>query len=878
MTGRRVSGLHPKGVIAGGFEIPREAPGNVVRSRCLQLLDEAAAAPLALVVAGAGWGKTSLLRDWAEPTGAAWLTLAPRLGDRLSFWNAVGVALGRSALDAPPLPTSDDVDAYPLRLAHTLAAAPKPVRLVLDEFDHVHDPLVAGDLEQLLQGSGEGLSLVLASRTEPAFRLQRLRLSGLLAELRASELVFTPEESRALFERHGVALPDADAQLIRERTEGWPAGLGLTALALRRTPGTPSAERALADAEGALHDYLLDEVVAREPARRLDLLLRTAHLDVIDGELAAALTDASDAPRLLAELAREGFLAEIDSGNSYRCHGLLRDVLRSESERRTPDGLAQLHHRAAEVFARRGEIVAALRHAVAAGDWLMAATLLGEHWLSLIVQGGSDELIALMEQIPEPVVRGNAELALAGATLALERGDERTADELLPVVDRLAPALWRTRRARTVVTAIGVELYRARSGGDVAASLETARDRLDPDWERQVDDDLRGLMLASLGAGEFWIGEYAAAEAHLEQAVALAEQHTNDYLLFVAQSYAVGVELAQGRLDDVRRHALAVERLAGERGWIEVPHGAIAYLSLAAAHMWAHELDEAERRAEQARRAANAPRDRLPYLAVVQLQATLLQLRGEAALALELLRRAHATAGPLPRPLELSKQMLEADLRLSLGELDAARALLAGEHNPEAAISHARVALAAGDPRAAAATIARFRSAEHSPLRPYANVEAWLLDALAQETLHDEERALHSIEQALDAAEPHGLRHPFFRLGTRVQPLLRRLLTRGTLHRALAEELLAALTAGEPSPPTGSRPLLEPLSERELAVLRCLPTMMSNAEIAAELYVSVNTVKTHLRHIYAKLDATNRREAVRRARELQLLSPGRQAH
>ena len=383
-------------------------------------------------------------------------------------------------------------------------------------------------------------------------------------------------------------------------------------------------------------------------------------------------------------------------------------------------------------------------------------------------------------------------------------------------------------------------------------------------------------MLANLGASEFWVGQYDVAAAHLDQAIALAEEHANDYLLFIAQSYAVGVELVGGRLNDVRRHALAVERLAGERGWSEVPHGAIAYMSLAAAHMWAHELDEAERRAEQARRAADAPRDRLPHLAVVQLRAKLLQLRGEASLALELLRRAHATAGPLPRPLELSGRMLEADLRLSLGEPQAARALLDDEDEPEMAISRARIDLAGGDPRAAAATIARFRSDEHSTLRPYANVEAWLLDALAQESLHDEDRALRSLEHALEAAEPHGLRHPFFWLSTRVQALLRKLLAHETLHRALAEELLVALETGQHELTTGSRPLLDPLSDRELAVLRCLPTMMSNAEIAAELYVSVNTVKTHLRHIYAKLGASNRREAVRRARELQLLSPGLQ--
>ena len=855
--------------------MPRLPPGNVVRQRSLTLLDSASAAPLVLVVAGAGWGKTALLCSWAERTPTAWVTLEPELGSRHAFWRTFALALAQAgAPELPPVPANGGLETYPLELAETLTALGQPLRLLLDEFEHVQDEAVASDLEQLIQHTGDQLSIVVASRVEPPFRLQRLRLSGLLAELRSSELAFTPEESGALFEQHSVSLLKPEVERLWRRTEGWPAGLGLAALALRDRAGPLTADLALTIAEHDLRAYVLKEIVERQPPERLELLLRTSILTTVDEQLANQLACTGDGTQLLAKLAREGLLVEANDSDMYRVHPLLLDVLRAEAARRLPDELPTLHRRAAHTLAARGEIVAAIRHAIAGADWDHAAALLGEHWLTLTIQGGSAELIELVEQVPVEIMRSDAELVLAAAGLALETGDDRRATELLQLATQLAPAWPESRRLRASVTSVAVDLYRARSAGDVEQSLQTAHTILGERWHEHVGEDLRALTFASLGASEFWAGDYDEAGSHLEQAAGLAEARGNDYLLFVVQSYAVGVDLLCGRTEDVRRRTLAVEELAKERGWTDVPHGAIAYMSLGAAHMWAHELDEAERRAEQARRAANTPRDRLAHAAVSQLRATLLALRGEAATALELLRRAHAPVDPLPRPLQASRVILEADLRLALGEPERARAMLEALHGvPETAIGLARVELASGDPAAAAATIARFRTDEQSMLRPYANVEAWLVDALAHDVLHDDERALRSLERALDAAEPRGLRHPFFRLGPRVHALLRRHARSETRHGALVAELLAALAVGGPHRLPGSRPLLEPLSERELTVLRFLPTMMSNAEIAAELFVSVNTIKTHLRHVYAKLGAANRRDAVRRARELQLLSP-----
>ena len=502
LAARRAAG--PEGVLTvsenrgstkpARFAVPRLPPGNVVRQRSLTLLDAASAAPLVLVMAGAGWGKTALLCSWAERVPAAWVTLEPELGNRRTFWRAFTLALTQAgAPELPPVPANGGLEAYPLELAEALAALEQPVRLLLDEFEHVHDDAVAGDLEQLIHHTGDQLSVVIASRVEPPFRLQRLRLSGLLAELRPSELAFTPEESKALFEQHSVSLLKPEVERLWRRTEGWPAGLGLAALALRGKAGPLTATLALTSAEHDLRAYVLKEIVERQPPERLALLLRTSILTSVDEQLANQLAGTSDGAQLLSELVREGFLVEDGGNDAYRVHPLLLDVLRTEAARRLPDELPELHRRTARVLATRGQIYAAIRHAIAGADWDHAAALLGEHWLSLTMQGGSAQLIELVDQVPTEVMRSDAELALAAAGLALETGDDRRATELLQLATRLAPALPEERRLRAQVTSVAVDLYRARSAGDVEQSLQAARSSLSGRWYEHVGEDLRAL-------------------------------------------------------------------------------------------------------------------------------------------------------------------------------------------------------------------------------------------------------------------------------------------------------------------------------------------------------------------------------------------------
>jgi LuxR family transcriptional regulator, maltose regulon positive regulatory protein len=396
---------------------------------------------------------------------------------------------------------------------------------------------------------------------------------------------------------------------------------------------------------------------------------------------------------------------------------------------------------------------------------------------------------------------------------------------------------------------------------------------LDGDWDRDLAVEVRALTLANLGIAEFWAGATDSSAEHLTQAVGLALEASNEFVLFVAEACAAVADGQAGRLGEAGQRADVAIEIAERRGWTRATHAAMAYVAAGSVQLWRGDLPEAERFAERAAAALAGSSEPLLGPAVALLRAGLLALRGEPLTALDVVRGANARQ-PLPRLLRVSAGLLEADLWLALGEPGRTRRALGRLDVPEAAVGLARLLLAEGDPEAALDATAVLLADEREPVIPFARVEAKVLAAVALDALRDERGALEALEHALDMAEPRGCAITIVRHGAPLRSLLRRLIASGTRHRALVEELLTMLEPATGPEAALTTPLLEPLSDRELTVLRFLPTMMSNAEIAAEMYVSVNTVKTHLKHVYRKLDVTDRRDCVRRGRELRLLSPG----
>ena len=506
--------------------------------------------------------------------------------------------------------------------------------------------------------------------------------------------------------------------------------------------------------------------------------------------------------------------------------------------------------------------------------------MIGEHWLVLVARGAGATLRDLTERIPTEVVTADAELALAQSGLLLEGGDLAAAEALLLRAYELSLALPERRRRRFAVTSTATALYHARLRGDVAEAVSAAHVALDENWNMAVAVEVRALTLANLGVAEFWTSDWEAAGDHLQQAAGLALECSNDFVLFLAESYAAAVDVRAGRLVEAWSRARTAIQLAERRGWTAVAHAAIAHAVLATVHLWRNELDEAERCIETAREILRGSGEPLLGPAVAQVEASVLLARGEAVTALNVLRGASAVES-LPTFLRVSSALIEAELWVALGEPDRARrtiADIAAVDAPDMPIGLARLELASGNPVQALKAVATFLADERDAVFPFARTEAWMMSALARDAIHDEPGALRALERGLDIAEPRGYSNVILRYGAPARSLLRRHIANGSGHRSFAGELLNVLDSPTAASRNDVAPLLEPLSERELAVLRFLPTMMSNAEIASEMFVSVNTVKTHLKHVYRKLDVADRRDAVRRARRLRLLTPGLADH
>jgi LuxR family maltose regulon positive regulatory protein len=850
------------------------------RPRLLDLIERGIGGPLTLISAPAGSGKTVLLRTWLsaaeDPDAVAHVALTREHSERRMFWLEVLGAMSRARPELTGLAAPARGSRSLAGLREALDPVAAPVILVLDDFQEAGTGDVLADIASLLERPHPSLRVVLATRSDPPMRLQRLRLAGELVEIRAADLAFTEEEAEELL--GPLELPPADVEALWTRTEGWVAALRLAELSLHGHPDPSAFIAGFAGDDRAVADYLTAEVLNGYEEDLLRFLLETSIVERVNAELAEVLTGTSDGLRTLGELARtEGFVEALDStGTWFRYHPLLAEVLRAELRHRFPAELPALHSAAARWYSSNGQALEGARHAVRAEDWQLAAELIGEQWLTCVLNGSGDALRQVALQIPAEVLDGDADLALAVAGLVLEAGEIGRADELLVRAYELAERLPAERRRRFRVTSITTTLYRARLEGDLEETLSAARLALQEDWDSSIAVEVRALALANIGIAEFWAGDPDQALERLQAAAGLALEFGNEYILLVAESYLAAVHTRQGRLGDAHSRARTAIQLAERRGWAEVAHIAIAHVTLATVHLWRNELDEAERAGELALEAVGRSAEPLLAPVVAQIRAKIHSVRGDPMTALDILRGGDP-GSMLPDWLRVSASLLEGELWLALGEPVRARRVLEALSSSElsdSAIAVARLELAVGDPEAALRSIAGFLADRRDTLMPVTRTEAWAVDAIARDAIHDEPGALRAMERALDLAEPRGYANPILRYGAPVRSLLRRRIAKGTAHRAFAGELLSTLEESPATSRSSGEPLLEPLSERELAVLRFLPTLMSNAEIASEMFVSVNTVKTHLKHIYSKLDVSERRDAVRRGRELHLLSPG----
>ncbi len=915
--------MGPSDVRAGEAGAAAVVSGGVVcRPGLFGRLD--GAARVVEVSAPAGSGKTVLLRSWIGESGlagrAGWVAVQRGEGDPQWFWIAVADALRGTAAGSAlvrPVTAVPDLDGWAVTewLLKDLAGLEDRIWLVIDDVHELRSADTQRQLELLIMRAPPELRFVLATRHDLGLGLHRLRLEGELTEIRAADLRFTVDEARALLEAAGVELPGPALAALVERAEGWAAGLRLAALSLVGHPDPEGFVAGFSGSERTVAEYLLAEVLRRQPRQVRRLLLRTSVLERVNGELADLLTGRSGGGRILQDLEQAGaFVVAVDAQRSwFRYHRLFADLLQFELRAAEPDEVPGLHAAAAGWLAGHGFAVEAVRHAQAASDWNLAARILGDHWLGLALAGQAAAARVLLAGFPADVVAADTELTVLRADSEISGESLEEAERDLERAAAVSASVPARRRDRFQLLLAVQRLRLARTRSDLPAAVAAAQElmalaEVADAVPQGLGEDVRAMTLVNLGTAELSLQRFDEAERHLEQGIAVARR--------TGRPFTEVSGLAQGaRVAAYRSLPLAAERatqaieLARRHGWAEHPVLSPAYTVLAMVTILRGQLEDGERWLRRAERMLRAEAEPATGLLFHHLRGALELARGRYADALAAFEAAGKQAEFLisPHPLTTQMRSLMVHTLLHAGEAEAAEQALAGMDEQQRETGEMRTAVAAlrlaqDDPQTALQALVPVLDGSVSVITP-ARVGAHLLEAMAREAAGDPAAADNALERALDLAEPDDLLLSFFI--ERAPELLERHSRRCTAHAALVGKILALLIDGSvgraqggpggmgPLPEQGgsdravrrgeapsggtARPpeaaLLEPLSEAEIRVLRYLPTNLRAAEIAGELYLSVHTIKTHIRHLYTKLGVHGRGEVVQRARALGLLAP-----
>jgi LuxR family transcriptional regulator, maltose regulon positive regulatory protein len=881
------------GVPAGDGALAGARPGLIDRHDLLASLDRAAGKRVTIISAPAGSGKTSLLRAWADQPGqdrrVAFISVRPGQHDAQLFWlallGAVRAAVGKDGGTEPPSVTPGFSGRAMATKALSELAGSDPVVLIIDDLHELSSPEAAGDLTELLTSLPEGAHAIVATRRDPPLHLHQLRLSGELAEIRAGQLRFTEDETREVLAAAGIALPGHVAAMLHQRTEGWAAGLRLAVLSLA---GHPDPERFVGEFSGSdrtVAEYLMAEMLERQPPEVQRLLLRTSVVDRVNGELADLLAGATGSERILLDLEdANAFVVSLDPGRTwFRYHRMFGDLLRLELRHTQPEDIPGLHRLAARWLAERGQTVDAIGHLQAAGHWNDAVRLLTDHALSLTLDGQAGTVAALLRSFPARAGADTPGLALVHAIADLDQFRLDEADAHLQVARAYAATTPPGRQHSLRMTLASLDLLSARLRGhfdrvfeQVGALPFPAEDQSSADVA--LSSDLKAVALLNLGVTEAWSLRLADSERHLQEGAALARAIGRPYLEVSCLAH-LGFAATTHSFDLACQRCEEAIAAAARHGWDAEPVIAPALAALANALIWKGQFEHGEHWLERARHATQSDGEPGIRLLVCLTSAILQAAHGRHHQALAEFAAAGQVQALMVGEHALTSRVTAWTIaaQARLGMVGQARAALAGLNDREAA---------AGEIRNAAAAI---RLAEQAPavarreLQPVLDgtapvfsyltqVEAHLLDALAWRDLGDARASREAVERALNLAEPDRVILPFAMTGA--WELLEPHTPRGTSHAALVADILDVVHGGAPAGP--SRPAGdEELSASELRVLRYLPTNLTRPEIAAELSVSLNTVNTHIRRIYAKLGTTDRSSAVQRGRDLRLLSAGR---
>ena len=907
--------------------VPRLRRSVVARSRLSERLNDGAEAKLTLVSAPAGFGKTTSLVAWLDQTpengSVAWLSLEESDRAPASFWTYVVTALqavspGVGASVLPLLQSAQPpIETVLATVLNELGALPNDLYLVLDDYHLVDGPDVAAGMVFLLEHLPPQVHVVLSTRADPALPLARLRAQGELVEVRAADLRFTPAEVSVYFNGStGLDLTERDIAALEARTEGWIAALQLTALSMQGRQDVAGFIDSFAGDDRYIVDYLVEEVLARQPDDVRSFLVQTSILDRLTGDLCDAVTGQHGGKAMLEGLNRANlFVVPLDDNRRwYRYHHLFADVLRAHLRDERPDQLTELHRRAGNWYEEAKEPSPAVRHALACGDVDRAADLV-ELALPALRRDRQDATIrGWLDLIPHEAVRVRPVLAVGFIGTLMSGGEFDDVPTRLREVERWlhapagdggggqqqAPVMVVADEAELARLPGAVELYwtaLALVTGDAAGTHRHAQQAINR--AAPQDHVIRAGASALSGLASWGAGDLEAAHRAYSTSVDGLRRggHISDVL--GCSITLADIRITQGRLGDaLATYEHALQLASHEPG---VSRGtADMYVGISQICLERDDLEAATQyvqRSQELGEHLGLPQN--PYrwrraLALVR------AAQGDVEGALQLLEEAQrvytADFAPNVRPIPA----LKARLLASEGNVDPALAW-AREHDLSVDddlsyvheyehITLARVLLAQyrtqrteAALRGAADLLERLLAAAQRGERTGNVIEILALQAVTRHAGGDTTRALPSLERALTLAEPEGYVRVFTGEGPPMTPLLQRLANRRPTW-AYVRRLLDACAATEHplrtaravlGRPANAPVLVDPLSARELEVLRLLATDLDGPALARHLVVSLNTLRTHTKNIYTKLGVNSRRAAVRRAGELNLLRGNR---
>jgi LuxR family transcriptional regulator, maltose regulon positive regulatory protein len=895
----------PGTVVQTKLYIPRRRGATVPRPRLGERLSRATDAKLTLVSAPAGFGKTTLLAAWLASAAqrerlTAWLSLDQSDNNPTAFWSYVIAAL-QTVAPAVGIGAQALIEAgqSPIELVlgpllNELNALSTDLVLVLDDYHVIDDRHVHEGMVLFLDRLPAHVHLVIASRADPPLPLARLRARGELVEIRAADLRFTPDEAAEYF-KDVMALDLAAGELavLAGRTEGWIAALQLAALSMQGRDDVAGFIHGFGGDDRYIVDYLVEEVLQRQPDHVRAFLLQTSVLNRLTGPLCDAVTAQEGGKAMLEALDRANlFLVALDDRRQwYRYHHLFGDVLRAHLANEQPARVVELHRRASAWYERNAEPREAIRHAFSAGDFGHAADLVELEFPALARARQEVTLRGWLDALPDELIRCRPVLSNVYAGMLLSSGELEGVDQRLRDAEQwLTPAQPSNAQAAGMVV-VNEQEFRTLAGsvavhragyalarGNLAESVRHARRALD--LAPQDDRLTRGGATALMGLAAWASGDLETA--YRTYADGMADVQRGGHLSgTIGRAITLAdIRVAQGRLRDAMGTYEQALQLASEQGGAVVRGTADLYVGISELQRERNELDAAthsllrsQELGEQSGFAQNRYRWRLAM-------ARIHEARGDLASALDLLGQAQPEFmidfSPNVRP--IAAQRARVLLRQGqTGEVvDWAREHghslqddLTYLHEYEH-ITLARALLASGSAVQASGLLDRLLQAAEHGRRTASIIEILVLQALANDARGDLRAALGPLGRALTLAEPEGFVRVFVDEGPRMATLLQGA-AKARIAPGYVQRLLSQFDAAT-GVPHARQNLIEPLSERELDVLRLLATDLDGPAIASQLMVSLNTMRTHTQSIYTKLGVNNRRAAVHRAEELALLS------